>query len=202
MEATDGWIRVTVERWCLLKGAPVLIWIEMREWEEGGCRLVIACTGRFHQRVQELDFTAASFHLSQTDLTKKKWRLTLWRSRHPRTCLLSFSHLHSSASQFTSFASALALAASRAAFRAGWGFPLLRESLASQAGLNYRASHQFVSTGEPAANWKTCTLATLHNEQCWKTLKRKCQVCPVVSADIKGSSTILKQSKCVIYSQM
>ena len=77
----------------------------------------------------------------------------------------------------------------------GWlRFPApARES--RQPGLNYRASHQFVSTGEPAANWKTCTLATLHNEQCRKTLKRKCQVCPVVSADIKGSSTILKQSK-------
>ena len=53
-------------------------------------------------------------------------------------------------------------------------------------GLNYLASQQFISTGGLNANWKTCTLATIHNEQCRnysqrnrgkKSISRKNTVC-------------------------
>ena len=34
----------------------------------------------------------------------------------------------------------------------------------SRQALITQASQQFISTGEPTANWKTCTLATIYNE--------------------------------------
>ena len=36
----------------------------------------------------------------------------------------------------------------------------------SRQALITQASQQFISTGEPTANWKTCTLATIYNESC------------------------------------
>ena len=144
----------------------------------------VSMHGGFHQRIQELNFTRLPVYTSHWSdreeeifggrVGGRRWRWTLSRSRHPRTLsFLPSGQEHSSDSPFTSFApqhSTACCFSSCPAFQfppaclALPCFPACLLARESRQALITQASQQFISTGEPTANWKTCTLATIYNE--------------------------------------
>ena len=86
------------------------------------------------------------------------WHRHCFLHKKSTAAALLSPHLHLSPAHSLLTALALVLIGIPACLR----FPPCARQLSP--GLNYLPSQQFISTGGLSANWKTCTLATIHNE--------------------------------------
>ena len=140
----------------------------------------VSMHGGFHQRIQELNFTRLPVYTSHWSDWEEEifggWKeVSLDSIEVEASTHLVFSSIWTRAQQRLSFylicASAqhwlLLLLLPRIPVSSCLPCLALLPCLLareSRQALITQASQQFISTGEPTANWKTCTLATIYNE--------------------------------------